>query len=56
MPIYAIRVYAIQELICILGNDLTLEDMVGRLTIFELSKFDNYIPKKFILRSKLIYH
>ena len=45
LPIYAIRVSAIQELRCILGNDLTLEILVGRLTIFELSNFENYKPK-----------
>ena len=42
LPIYPIRVSAIQELRCILGNDLTLEGLVGRLIAFELSNFDNY--------------
>ena len=42
LPIYAIRVFAIQELRCIPGNNLTLEGLVGRLTTFELSNFDNY--------------
>ena len=41
---YAIRVSKIQELRCILGNNLTLEGLVGRLTTFELSNFDNYKP------------
>ena len=41
LPIYAIRVFAIQELRCISRNNLTLEGLVGRLTTFELSKFDN---------------
>ena len=45
LPIYAIRVSAIQELRCILENDLTLEVLVGRLTAFELSNFDNYKPE-----------
>ena len=45
LPIYAIRVSAIQELRCVLGSKLTLEGIVGRLTTFELSKFDNYRPK-----------
>ena len=27
---------------CILGNNLTLEGLVGRITTFELSNFDNY--------------
>ena len=43
LPIYAIRVSTVQELRCILGNKLTLEEViVGRLTTFELSNFDNY--------------
>ena len=42
LPIYAIRVFAIQKLRCISGNDLTLEGLVGRLIAFELSNFDNY--------------
>ena len=46
LPIYAIRVFAIQELRCIQGNDLSLEGLVSRLTTFELSNFDNYKPKK----------
>ena len=45
LPIYAIRVSAIQELRCIPGNKLTLEFIVGRLTAFELSNFDNYRPE-----------
>ena len=42
LHIYAIRVSTIQELRCILGNKLSLEGLVGRLTTFELSNFDNY--------------
>ena len=42
LPIYAIRVLAIQELRCIPGNKLNLEGIVGMLTAFELSNFDNY--------------
>ena len=34
--IYSIRVYIIQELRCILGSNLTLEELVGRLIAFEL--------------------
>lgn len=45
-PIYAIRVFEIQELRCILGNNLTLEGLVARLTTFELSNFDNYKPER----------
>ena len=42
LPIYAIRVSTIQELRCVLGNNLSFEGIVGRLTTFELSNFDNY--------------
>ena len=45
LPIYATRVSTIQELRCILGNDLTLKGLVGRLIAFKLSNFDNYKPK-----------
>ena len=45
LPIYAIRVSAIQELRCILEKKLTIEGLVGRLTTIELSNFDNYKPK-----------
>ena len=45
LPIYAIRVFAIQELRCTPGTDLTLKGMVGRLIAFELSNFDNYKPE-----------
>ena len=42
LPIYAIRFSAIQELRCIPGSNLTLEVLVGRLTTFELSNYDNF--------------
>ena len=42
LPIYAISVFAIQELRCISRSNLTLEGLVGRLTTFELSNFDNF--------------
>ena len=45
LPVYAIRVSAIQELRCIPRNDLSLEGLGGRLTTFELSNFDNYKPQ-----------
>ena len=45
LPVYGIRVSTIQELICIPGNKLKLEGLVGRLTTFELSNFDNYKPE-----------
>ena len=44
LPIYVIRVSAIQELKCTPSNKLTLEGVVGRLTAFELSNFDNFTP------------
>ena len=40
--IYAIRVSAIQDLRCVPRNTLTFEGIIGRLTAFELSNFDNY--------------
>ena len=45
LPIYAIRVSAIQELRCIPRNNLSLEGLVSRLIAFELSNFDNYKPE-----------
>ena len=45
LPIYVIRVSTIQELRCIPGNKLIIEGLVGRLTTFELSNFDNYKPE-----------
>ena len=53
LPIYAIRVFLIQELRCIPGNNLTLEGLVGRLTTFELSNFGNYKLESLELLSKL---
>ena len=47
LPIYAIRVSAIQELRCVPRNTLTFERIIGRLTTFELSNFDNYKPDNF---------
>ena len=29
---------------CTLGNDLTLEGVISRLTSFEMSNFDNFTP------------
>ena len=47
LPIIAIRISAIQELRCILGNILSFEEIIGKLTAFELSNFDNYKLEKF---------
>ena len=41
LPIYAIRVSAIQELRCIQGNTFTFEGIIERITTFELSNFNN---------------
>ena len=55
LPIYATRVLAIQELRCVQGNTLTFEGIVGRLTAFGLSNFDNYRPKslEFSFKAKM---
>ena len=45
LPIYVIRVSIIQELRCVIGSNLTLEGLVGRLTSFELSNYDNFKPE-----------
>lgn len=56
LPIYAIRVSTIQELRCTLGNALTLEGVIGRLTTFEMSNFDNYTPTtiEYAFKSQLV--
>ena len=41
LPIDAIRVSAIRESRCIPSSNMTLEGLVGWLTTFELSNFDN---------------
>lgn len=41
LPIYSIRVFVILVLRCIPGSNLTLKVLVGRITAFELSNFDN---------------
>lgn len=45
LPIYAIRVSSIQEIIYDIKNDITLDALVERLTIFELDNFDSYHPR-----------
>ena len=47
LPIYDIRVSSIQEFRPIPGNTLSFEGIIGRLTTFELSNFDNYKPENF---------
>ena len=44
LPIYAIRVSAIQEMRCDPNMKLTFDALVGRLTTFELDNYDNYVP------------
>ena len=44
LPIYAIRVSAIQERRCEANHNINLEAIVGRLTAFELHNFDNCVP------------
>ena len=55
LPINSIRFFAIQELRRILDDNLTLEDVVGRLTTFEMPNFDNHTPAtiKCFFKSKL---
>ena len=43
LPIYVIRVSSIQEMRCDPNNKIGLDALVGRLTNFELDKFDNYV-------------
>ena len=44
LPIYAIRMFVIQEMRCDVNRNITLDALVGRLTTFELDKYDNYVP------------
>ena len=43
LPIYAIRVFTIQEMRCDPNNKLSLEALVQKLTTFELDNYDNYV-------------
>ena len=42
LPIYAIRVSAIQEMRCDPTNKIGLDALIGRLIAFELDNYDNY--------------
>ena len=44
LPIYAIRVSAVQERRCDANHKINLDAIVGRLTTFELDNYDNYVP------------
>lgn len=46
LPICAIRFFSIQEPRYTTGNNLTLKGLIGRITTFELSNFDNFNPGK----------
>ena len=43
LPIYAIRVSAIQQRRCVENHNINLDAIVGRLTAFELDNFDSYV-------------
>ena len=42
--VYAIRVSTIQERRCEENHKINMDAIVGRITIFELDNFDNYVP------------
>ena len=44
LPIYAVRVFDIQEVRCDPNNKIGLDDLVGRVIAFEKDNFDNYVP------------
>ena len=44
LPIYVIRVSAIQERRCEENYNITLDALVGRLTTFKLDNYENYVP------------
>ena len=52
LPIYVIRVLAIQELRCVPGNTLSFEGIIGRLTAFELSNLTTTSQRTLNLHSK----
>ena len=45
LPSFPIKIFSIQEIRAILGNDITLDGLVGHLTTFELSNYDKSVPK-----------
>lgn len=44
LPIYAIRLFSIQEMRCGPNCKMSLDALVGRLIAFELDNFDKYVP------------
>ena len=44
LPIYVIRVLAIQDMRSDQNNKINLDALVGRLITFELNNYDNYVP------------
>lgn len=49
LHIYTIRVSDIQEMRCDPNNKIYLDDLVVRLTAFELYNFDNYVPSSKVI-------
>src|SRR5271156_3622182 len=43
LPVYAIRVSAIQEMRAVANNTVTLDSLIGRLIPFEMNNFDNSV-------------
>ena len=43
LPIYAIRIFAIHEMRLAPNNTLTLDNLIGKLTTFELRNIDNSV-------------
>src|SRR5271156_6944421 len=43
LPVYAIRVSAIQEMRVVAKNTVTLDSLIGRLISFEINNFDNSV-------------
>lgn len=51
LPIYAIRVFFIQEMRCDPNCKMSLDALVGRLIAFELDNFDNYVFSSKVIES-----
>ena len=51
LPIYAIKVSSIQEMICDPNKKINLDALVRRLIAFELDNYDNYTPSSSNLES-----
>lgn len=55
LPQYAIRVSAIKELRSIFKDKVNVDSLIGKLTSFELNKFDNSVskPSKFAFKASV---